>query len=190
MSNQTQTIIVLAENVCCDTFLFLSGKLGALRLKVRLVEDQILPSMYYQPLIDLLVESVISPTEVSMTAPLQCWYSFVDHSVTRHVKGLLYALLLPSAVRPHLLHLSGFPVAPKFLTRDPSSLLLNRWRIAALWLCWRRSPQLRADRTWQWLWWKSTWDKDWWYPSWTTLTPGRSTTPVRRSEKVQTLNRF
>uniref|UniRef100_A0A669DR91 RAS protein activator like 1 n=1 Tax=Oreochromis niloticus TaxID=8128 RepID=A0A669DR91_ORENI len=41
------------------------GKLGALRLKVRLVEDQILPSMYYQPLIDLLVESVISPTEDS-----------------------------------------------------------------------------------------------------------------------------
>ncbi|XP_049619997.1 rasGAP-activating-like protein 1 isoform X1 [Syngnathus scovelli] len=40
------------------------GKLGALRLKVRLVEDQILPSLYYQPLTDLLVESVISPAEV------------------------------------------------------------------------------------------------------------------------------
>ncbi|KAM6930430.1 rasGAP-activating-like protein 1 isoform 2-T2 [Xenentodon cancila] len=40
------------------------GKLGALRLKVRLVEDRILPSMYYQPLVDLLVESVISPAEV------------------------------------------------------------------------------------------------------------------------------
>lgn len=43
---------------------FASGKLGALRLKVRLVEDRILPSVYYQPLIHLLVESVISPTEV------------------------------------------------------------------------------------------------------------------------------
>lgn len=41
-----------------------SGKLGALRLKVRLVEDRILPSVYYQPLIHLLVESVISPAEV------------------------------------------------------------------------------------------------------------------------------
>uniref|UniRef100_A0A8D3CTJ3 RasGAP-activating-like protein 1 n=1 Tax=Scophthalmus maximus TaxID=52904 RepID=A0A8D3CTJ3_SCOMX len=41
------------------------GKLGALRLKVRLVEDRILPSVYYQPLIDLMVESVISPTEDS-----------------------------------------------------------------------------------------------------------------------------
>ncbi|XP_036383530.1 rasGAP-activating-like protein 1 [Megalops cyprinoides] len=46
------------------------GKLGALRLKVRLVEDRILPSMYYQPLIDLLVESVISPAEVDDTTPL------------------------------------------------------------------------------------------------------------------------
>lgn len=45
-----------------------SGKLGALRLKVRLVEDCILPSMYYQPLMDLLVESVISPTEVSLSS--------------------------------------------------------------------------------------------------------------------------
>ncbi|XP_067911018.1 rasGAP-activating-like protein 1 isoform X3 [Heterodontus francisci] len=39
------------------------GKLGALRLKVRLAEDRILPSMYYQPLIDLLVEPVISPAK-------------------------------------------------------------------------------------------------------------------------------
>uniref|UniRef100_A0A665X020 RAS protein activator like 1 n=1 Tax=Echeneis naucrates TaxID=173247 RepID=A0A665X020_ECHNA len=46
------------------------GKLGALRLKVRLVEDRILPSMYYQPLIDRLVESVISPTEVEDSSAL------------------------------------------------------------------------------------------------------------------------
>ncbi|XP_033947474.1 rasGAP-activating-like protein 1 isoform X2 [Pseudochaenichthys georgianus] len=46
------------------------GKLGALRLKVRLVEDRILPSVYYQPLIDLLVESVISPTEVEDSSAL------------------------------------------------------------------------------------------------------------------------
>ncbi|XP_063051546.1 rasGAP-activating-like protein 1 [Engraulis encrasicolus] len=40
------------------------GRLGALRLKVRLAEERILPSVYYQPLTDLLVESVISPAEV------------------------------------------------------------------------------------------------------------------------------
>uniref|UniRef100_K7FCC2 RAS protein activator like 1 n=1 Tax=Pelodiscus sinensis TaxID=13735 RepID=K7FCC2_PELSI len=39
------------------------GKLGALRLKVRLAEDRILPSMYYQPLIELLVESILCPAE-------------------------------------------------------------------------------------------------------------------------------
>lgn len=64
----------------CRQYLFLilwylcsvaSGKLGALRLKVRLVEDRILPSVYYQPLIDLLVESVISPTEVNVAMFLQ-----------------------------------------------------------------------------------------------------------------------
>lgn len=43
-----------------------SGNLGALRLKVRLTEDHILPSVYYQPLIHLLVESVVAPTEVSL----------------------------------------------------------------------------------------------------------------------------
>eukprot|EP00062_Callorhinchus_milii_P016729 gi/632968472/ref/XP_007900545.1/ PREDICTED: rasGAP-activating-like protein 1 [Callorhinchus milii] len=46
------------------------GKLGALRLKVRLAEDRILPSLYYQPLIDLLVESVSSATEVEDANPL------------------------------------------------------------------------------------------------------------------------
>lgn len=60
-----------AENLSCSWFCGIfsvaSGKLGALRLKVRLVEDRILPSVYYQPLIHLLVESVISPTEVSFT---------------------------------------------------------------------------------------------------------------------------
>uniref|UniRef100_A0A8C1VB31 RAS protein activator like 1b (GAP1 like) n=1 Tax=Cyprinus carpio TaxID=7962 RepID=A0A8C1VB31_CYPCA len=39
------------------------GKLGALRLKVRLAENRILPSVYYQPLMELLVEAVISPSE-------------------------------------------------------------------------------------------------------------------------------
>ncbi|KAF7238479.1 RasGAP-activating-like protein 1 [Varanus komodoensis] len=39
------------------------GKLGALRLRVRLTEDRILPSRYYQPLIDLLVESILCPAE-------------------------------------------------------------------------------------------------------------------------------
>ncbi|KYO31782.1 rasGAP-activating-like protein 1 isoform X1 [Alligator mississippiensis] len=46
------------------------GKLGALRLKVQLAEDRILPSMYYQPLIELLVESILCPAEEEHVTPL------------------------------------------------------------------------------------------------------------------------
>uniref|UniRef100_A0AAY4CQT2 RAS protein activator like 1 n=1 Tax=Denticeps clupeoides TaxID=299321 RepID=A0AAY4CQT2_9TELE len=46
------------------------GKLGGLRLKVRLAEERILPSLFYQPLIDLLVEPVISPVEDPSTLTL------------------------------------------------------------------------------------------------------------------------
>ncbi|XP_027720185.1 rasGAP-activating-like protein 1 isoform X2 [Vombatus ursinus] len=46
------------------------GKLGALRLKVRLAEERILPSVYYQPLIELLVESVMSPAQDDAMTPL------------------------------------------------------------------------------------------------------------------------
>ncbi|XP_015681813.1 rasGAP-activating-like protein 1 [Protobothrops mucrosquamatus] len=46
------------------------GKLGQLRLQVRLAEDRILPSSYYQPLIDLLVESVLCLPEADDLTPL------------------------------------------------------------------------------------------------------------------------
>ncbi|XP_070331432.1 rasGAP-activating-like protein 1 isoform X2 [Odocoileus virginianus] len=39
------------------------GSLGALRLKVRLTEDCVLPSQHYQPLRELLMESVLGPAE-------------------------------------------------------------------------------------------------------------------------------
>lgn len=41
------------------------GSLGALRLKVRLQEDRVLPSPCYRPLLELLMESVLQPAEVS-----------------------------------------------------------------------------------------------------------------------------
>ena len=47
----------------CDLALA-RGSLGALRLKVRLTEDRILPSQYYQPLRELLMASVLGPAEV------------------------------------------------------------------------------------------------------------------------------
>uniref|UniRef100_A0AAX7V6Q0 RAS protein activator like 1 n=1 Tax=Astatotilapia calliptera TaxID=8154 RepID=A0AAX7V6Q0_ASTCA len=57
---------VIELKICAVILSFVfSGKLGALRLKVRLVEDQILPSMYYQPLIDLLVDALTMLEEVT-----------------------------------------------------------------------------------------------------------------------------
>lgn len=47
----------------CDLTL-VRGNLGALRLTVRLTEDRVLPSQYYQPLMKLLMESVLGPAEV------------------------------------------------------------------------------------------------------------------------------
>lgn len=79
-----------------------SGKLGALRLKVRLVEDRILPSVYYQPLIHLLVESVISPTEVSCTIspqpephPYLSWFIKFLMGIYQRVSGACHDLFSP-----------------------------------------------------------------------------------------------
>uniref|UniRef100_A0A2K6FVN3 RAS protein activator like 1 n=1 Tax=Propithecus coquereli TaxID=379532 RepID=A0A2K6FVN3_PROCO len=46
------------------------GSLGALRLKVRLIEDRVLPSRYYQPLLELLMDSVLGPAEEDTASPL------------------------------------------------------------------------------------------------------------------------
>ncbi|KAM4827369.1 rasGAP-activating-like protein 1 isoform 2-T2 [Thomomys bottae] len=46
------------------------GSLGALRVKVRLTEDRVLPSECYQPLAELLVGSVREPVEEDRASPL------------------------------------------------------------------------------------------------------------------------
>ncbi|XP_036908046.1 rasGAP-activating-like protein 1 isoform X2 [Sturnira hondurensis] len=46
------------------------GSLGALRLKVRLIEDRVLPSRCYQPLLQLLTESALGPAEEDISSPL------------------------------------------------------------------------------------------------------------------------
>ncbi|XP_063642134.1 rasGAP-activating-like protein 1 isoform X6 [Pan troglodytes] len=47
-----------------------TGTLGALRVKVRLIEDRVLPSQCYQPLMELLMESVQGPAEEDTASPL------------------------------------------------------------------------------------------------------------------------
>lgn len=56
-------------SLTCDLTLA-RGTLGALRLKVRLIEDRVLPSRYYQPLTELLMASVLGPAEVGISIPL------------------------------------------------------------------------------------------------------------------------
>ncbi|XP_036989378.2 rasGAP-activating-like protein 1 isoform X3 [Artibeus jamaicensis] len=46
------------------------GSLGALRLKVRLIEDRVLPSRCYQPLLQLLAESALGSAEEDISSPL------------------------------------------------------------------------------------------------------------------------
>ncbi|XP_017745018.1 PREDICTED: rasGAP-activating-like protein 1, partial [Rhinopithecus bieti] len=50
--------------------LLVRGNLGALRVKVRLIEDCVLPSQCYQPLVELLMESVLGPAEEDTASPL------------------------------------------------------------------------------------------------------------------------
>lgn len=64
---------------------------------------------------------------------------------------------------------------------DPSSPF-HRRRTAVLWPCWRRLPQSRADKTWQWPWWRSTSVRVWSCHSSITSTPEKSSTPVRMTK--------
>lgn len=54
----------IRTHVCSDP---VRGNLGALRLKVRLLEDRVLPSRCYRPLLELLMESVLQPAEVRVS---------------------------------------------------------------------------------------------------------------------------
>ncbi|XP_061762822.1 rasGAP-activating-like protein 1 [Nerophis ophidion] len=96
------------------------GKLGALRLKVRLVEDQILPSLYYQPLIDLLVESVISPAEVEDSSALTLLEEVTTVESRQDVAMTLVKIYLGQGlVVPFLDYLNTREVN---ITTDPNTL--------------------------------------------------------------------
>uniref|UniRef100_A0A3Q2CET9 RAS protein activator like 1 n=1 Tax=Cyprinodon variegatus TaxID=28743 RepID=A0A3Q2CET9_CYPVA len=96
------------------------GKLGALRLKVRLVEDRILPSTYYQPLIELLVESVISPTEVEDSSALTMLEEVTTVESRQDVAMTLVKIYLGQGlVVPFLDYLNTREVN---LTTDPNTL--------------------------------------------------------------------
>ena len=88
------------------------GTLGALRLKVRLTEDRILPSRCYQPLTELLMGSVLGPAEVG-------------------------ASILPGIRMMASPSRGSSAGGPRALGHLPCLLSLPRRMLLAPWLCWR-----------------------------------------------------
>ncbi|XP_059105369.1 rasGAP-activating-like protein 1 isoform X3 [Peromyscus eremicus] len=96
------------------------GSLGALRLKVRLTEDRVLPSKYYQPLMDLLLESVQGPAEEDTTSPLAVLEELASGDCRQDLATKLVKLFLGRGLSgPFLDYLTRREVAR---TNDPNTL--------------------------------------------------------------------
>ncbi|XP_029333977.1 rasGAP-activating-like protein 1 isoform X2 [Mus caroli] len=96
------------------------GNLGALRLKVRLTEDRVLPSQYYQPLMELLLESVQGPAEEDTTSPLALLEELASGDCRQDLATKLVKLFLGRGLAgPFLDYLTRREVAR---TNDPNTL--------------------------------------------------------------------
>ncbi|GAB1290105.1 RasGAP-activating-like protein 1 [Apodemus speciosus] len=96
------------------------GSLGALRLKVRLTEDRVLPSQYYQPLMELLLESVQGPAEEDTTSPLAVLEELASGDCRQDLATKLVKLFLGRGLAgPFLDYLTRREVAR---TKDPNTL--------------------------------------------------------------------
>ncbi|XP_065760440.1 rasGAP-activating-like protein 1 isoform X4 [Muntiacus reevesi] len=96
------------------------GSLGALRLKVRLTEDCVLPSQYYQPLRELLMESVLGPAEEDAASPLAVLEELTSGDCRQELATKLVKLFLGQGLTgPFLDYLTRREVAR---TTDPNTL--------------------------------------------------------------------
>ncbi|XP_049643729.1 rasGAP-activating-like protein 1 [Suncus etruscus] len=96
------------------------GTLGALRLKVRLTEDRVLPSQHYQPLLQLLVESVLRPAEEDVASPLAVLEELTLGDCRQDLATKLVKLFLGRGLAvPFLDYLTRREVAR---TTDPNTL--------------------------------------------------------------------
>ncbi|XP_060049028.1 rasGAP-activating-like protein 1 isoform X2 [Erinaceus europaeus] len=97
------------------------GSLGALRLKVRLTEDRVLPSRHYQPLTQLLMESVQQrPAEEDTTSPLALLEELTLGDCRQDLATKLVKLFLGQGLAgPFLDYLTRREVAR---TTDPNTL--------------------------------------------------------------------
>ncbi|XP_062942753.1 rasGAP-activating-like protein 1 isoform X3 [Cynocephalus volans] len=98
-----------------------SGRnLGALRLKVRLIEDRVLPSQYYQPLTELLMESVLGPAEEDAASPLAVLEELTSGDCRQDLATKMVKLFLGRGLAgPFLDYLTRREVAR---TTDPNTL--------------------------------------------------------------------
>ncbi|XP_037672673.1 rasGAP-activating-like protein 1 isoform X3 [Choloepus didactylus] len=96
------------------------GSLGALRLKVRLTEDRVLPSQCYQPLTELLVTSVLGPAEEDTAGPLALLEELTSGDCRQDLATKLVKLFLGRGLAgPFLDYLTRREVAR---TTDPNTL--------------------------------------------------------------------
>ncbi|XP_008845707.1 rasGAP-activating-like protein 1 isoform X2 [Nannospalax galili] len=96
------------------------GSLGALRLKVRLTEDRVLPSRYYQPLTELLLESVQTSVEEDTSSPLAVLEELTSGDCRQDLATKLVKLFLGHGLAvPFLDYLTRREVAR---TNDPNTL--------------------------------------------------------------------
>ncbi|XP_058995767.1 rasGAP-activating-like protein 1 isoform X3 [Mustela lutreola] len=96
------------------------GTLGALRLKVRLIEDRVLPSRYYQPLTELLMASVLGPAEEDAASPLAVLEELTLGDCRQDLATKLVKLFLGQGLAgPFLDYLTRREVAR---TTDPNTL--------------------------------------------------------------------
>ncbi|KAH0502921.1 RasGAP-activating-like protein 1 [Microtus ochrogaster] len=96
------------------------GSLGALRLKVRLTEDRVLPSQCYQPLMDLLLESVQGPAKEDTTSPLAVLEELASGDCRQDLATKLVKLFLGRGLAGSFLdYLTRREVAR---TNDPNTL--------------------------------------------------------------------
>uniref|UniRef100_A0A2K5ZQ29 RAS protein activator like 1 n=1 Tax=Mandrillus leucophaeus TaxID=9568 RepID=A0A2K5ZQ29_MANLE len=98
-----------------------SGRnLGALRVKVRLIEDRVLPSQCYQPLVELLMESVLGPAEEDTASPLALLEELTLGDCRQDLATKLVKLFLGRGLAgPFLDYLTRREVAR---TMDPNTL--------------------------------------------------------------------
>ncbi|XP_048641627.1 rasGAP-activating-like protein 1 [Marmota marmota marmota] len=96
------------------------GSLGALRLKVRLSEDRVLPSGRYQPLRALLLDAVRAPAEEDTASPLAVLEEVASGDCRRDLATTLVKLFLGQGLAGPLLgYLTRREVAR---TTDPNTL--------------------------------------------------------------------